>query len=54
MLVDVEPGLMPGGRHVSKDGMQVDLFFVHLANMRESQDTMMDFIGEATGVAVAG
>lgn len=31
----VEPGLMRGCRHVSKDGVQVDIFFVDLANARE-------------------
>ena len=40
----VEPGLMPKRRHISKDGVQIDPFFVDLANMPKSLDELMDYI----------
>lgn len=39
-------GLDPQMRHVSKDGVQVDAFFVDLANMKESVEGLMGLIGE--------
>ena len=42
----VEPGFLAKGRHVSYDGVQVDMFFVDLCNMKASLDELMDFIGQ--------
>lgn len=42
----VEPGLATDMRHVSKDGVQVDAFFVDLANMEESVGELMRVVGE--------
>ncbi len=41
---DVKPGLYENGRHVSKDGVQVDMFFVDLANMDASMKGLLDVI----------
>lgn len=38
----IEPGLMPKGRHVSSDGVQVDMFFFDLANTYKSFDALID------------
>ena len=42
---DVKPGLLESGRHVSKDGVQVDMFFIDLANMDKSVDELLDLLG---------
>ena len=38
---DVKPGLLESGKHISKDGVQVDMFFVDLANMDKSMDELL-------------
>lgn len=40
----VEPRLCIGGRHTSSDGVQVDMFFVDLANMQKSMDELLGAI----------
>jgi 5-methylcytosine-specific restriction endonuclease McrBC regulatory subunit McrC len=42
-------GLYVDGRHVSRDGVQVDLFFFRLANARESIDDLLWLIEELAG-----
>ena len=41
----VLPGLMPEGRHVSADGVQVDMFFFDLADVTRSVDELLTCIG---------
>lgn len=42
----VRPGLMRDGRYVSKDNVQVDLFFVDLANARQSLEELAGLISD--------
>jgi 5-methylcytosine-specific restriction enzyme subunit McrC len=42
----VRPGLMGEGRHVSPDGVQVDLFFVDLSRAEESLAELLSLISE--------
>lgn len=44
----VEPGLMPKGRHVSSDGVQVDMFFFDLGNARKSVDAVLELVRQMT------
>lgn len=40
----VDPGLMPEERHVSGDGVQVDMFFFDLGNAAKSVDNLISLI----------
>ena len=40
----VKPGLMPEGRHVSSDGIQVDMFFFDLSNAAAGVSELLDTI----------
>lgn len=40
----VDPGLIPEGRHVSSDGVQVDMFFFDLGNAAKSVDNLISLI----------
>ena len=42
----VRPGLVGGGRHVSPDGVQVDLFFVDLSMVEESLAELLRLISD--------
>ena len=44
----VEAGLMPKGRHVSSDGVQVDMFFFDLGNTRKSVDELLELVKQMT------
>lgn len=46
----VGPGLMPKGRHVSSDGVQVDMFFFDLGNARKSVDELLALVKQLTAV----
>ena len=50
--VKLERGLYADGRHVSKDGVQVDLFFFDLANARVSTEHLVWLAGELAGETV--
>ena len=40
----VDPGLTPEGRHVSSDGVQVDMFFFDLSNAAGSVSALLETI----------
>ena len=44
----IEPGLMLKGRHVSSDGVQVDLFFFDLGNAKRSVDALLELTKKLT------
>ena len=46
----VPAGLLPAGRHVSPDGVQVDMFFVDLANMRQTVSDLLDLIEDPSAL----
>ena len=46
----VQPGLVPEGKHVSKDGVQVDMFFFDLGNPNRSIDALLAVIGQLVAV----
>lgn len=48
----VEPGLMRAGRHVSRDGIQVDVFFVNLENARDSLRELVGLIADPANLEV--
>lgn len=45
----VQPGMMPEGRHVSNDGVQVDMFFFDLSNAAESITALIGTIESLAG-----
>lgn len=45
----VQPGMMPEGRHVSSDGVQVDMFFFDLSNAAESITALIGTIESLAG-----
>lgn len=46
---DVNPGLMPDGTHVSRDGVQVDMFFFDLSNAAESISALLETVEMLAG-----
>jgi len=40
----VEPGILQKGRHVSSDGVQVDMFFLDLGNPKASFDALLETV----------
>ena len=44
----VKPGLMPEGRHVSSDGVQVDMFFFDLSDAANSITSLLETIESLT------
>lgn len=42
----VLPGLMPEGRHVSSDGVQVDMFFFDLGDAARSTEALVGIVGD--------
>ena len=45
----VQPGMMPEGRHVSSDGVQVDMFFFDLSNAATSVSSLLQAIEALVG-----
>ena len=45
----VRPGLLPSGRHVSCDGVQVDMFFFDLSRAGESVDALLETVVRLVG-----
>jgi 5-methylcytosine-specific restriction enzyme subunit McrC len=45
----VKPGLMPEGRHVSSDGVQVDIFFFDLSNAADNITSLLETIESLAG-----
>jgi 5-methylcytosine-specific restriction enzyme subunit McrC len=45
----VQPGMMPEGRHVSSDGVQVDMFFFDLSNAATSVSSLLETIKALAG-----
>lgn len=45
----VRPGMMQDGRHVSSDGVQVDMFFFDLSNAAESVAGLLETVGMLAG-----
>lgn len=45
----VNPGMMPDGRHVSCDGVQVDMFFFDLSSAAESVSVLLETVGTLAG-----
>ena len=47
---EVRPGLLPEGRHVSCDGVQVDMFFFDLSNAGESVAALLEMVAQLVGI----
>lgn len=47
---DVQPGILRNGKHVSSDGVQVDIFFVDLSNMQRSLNELLALVTNPTAL----